>query len=85
MALESHRFRGVVRDGKVELEMGAEVPDGASVIVLFEPESNAPAINTLGDLARSGLIGFWKDRDDLPSTNEEFIEWRKKIWSRKSA
>jgi len=28
-----------MRNGKVELENGAAVPDGASVIVLFEPKS----------------------------------------------
>jgi hypothetical protein len=38
---EPHRYRGIARDGKVELEPGAKLPDGAEVTVLFDAASEA--------------------------------------------
>ncbi len=31
-----HRYKGIARNGKIELEGGVKVPEGAEVIVLFE-------------------------------------------------
>ncbi|MBX7131776.1 MAG: hypothetical protein K1X67_03750 [Fimbriimonadaceae bacterium] len=37
MSAEGYRYKGVARNGKIELEPGVVVPEGAEVIVLFEP------------------------------------------------
>ena len=84
MALESHRYKGVARNGKIELEKGASLPEGAEVVVLFERAPAPKKIRTIRDLLESEFFGMWKDRDDLPKTNEEFREWRRKLWERKA-
>ena len=81
MALEHLRFKGVARKGKIELEPGANLPDGAEVVVLFE--TGAPQAKlTARELAKSEFVGDWAGRKDLPASPEEFAEWRRKLWER---
>lgn len=82
MALEPHRYKGIARNGKIELEPGAKLPEGAEVIVLFSDAPVESKIRTLGDLLNSGFVGMYADREDLPKTPEEFREWRRKAWER---
>ena len=67
MALE-HWYRGVARNGKIELEAGVTVPDGAEVIVLFghDPEPKSAPLS-LADSIR--IIDSFKGR--LPMLPKE--------------
>jgi hypothetical protein len=40
---EAARYRGIARHGKVELEPGISLPEGAEVTVLFSPASDVNA------------------------------------------
>ena len=46
MAVEPNRYKGIARNGKIELEIGVNVPDGAEVVVLIgvKGTKNAPII-----------------------------------------
>ena len=58
-----------------------DVPPGTvRVCLTVEPETSHKL--TAAELADSEFFGMWADRDDLPTTNEEFIEWRRKLWAR---
>jgi hypothetical protein len=46
MASEQHRYKGIAVNGKIELEPGSTVPEGAEVTVLFQEE------RTSGNLER---------------------------------
>ncbi len=62
------------------IDLPVDLPVGpVRVTVTLESESDAP-IRTLGDLMASGVAGMYADRTDLPSTEEEFREWRSKAW-----
>ena len=43
MSAEGYRYKGFVRNRKIELEPGVVVPDGAEVVVLFEPATEDDA------------------------------------------
>lgn len=58
MSAEGYRYKGVARNGKIELEPGAVVPDGAEVIVLFEPASEPRSAR---EEALGHLKQVWKD------------------------
>lgn len=61
-----------------------DVPIGpVDVTSTFEPVLETTARKLTGaKLANSDFVGMWKDRDDLPTTSEEFSAWRQKIWAR---
>jgi|GEM_PF-2604177 len=60
---EPHRYRGVARNGKVELEPGAKLPEGAEVIVLFERPSDTSGVDQDEDL--KWLLGAMRTGFDL--------------------
>lgn len=58
-----------------------DVPPGmVRIVATVEPEGSQKL--TGAELADSEFFRDWADRDDLPNTNEEFIEWRRKLWER---
>jgi len=63
------------------IDLPAEVPVGpVRVTITLESPSEA-SIRTLGDLMASQVPGMYTDRTDLPTTEEEFREWRAKAWA----
>ena len=74
MALEPNRYKGIVRNGKIELERGAKVPDGAEVVVPFGTKGAGTSTEkkrvrqkrcTTKDLLNSEIFGTWADRMDI--------------------
>lgn len=63
MALEKHRYKGIARQGKIELESGADIPDGAEVIVLLgadvEPVKSTPGVMGGDACIRNTRIPVW--------------------------
>ncbi len=90
MALEPNHFRGVARNGKVELEAGANLPDGAEVVVLFgEPAKEAVRMarskrkrSTARDLLKSEIFCMWSDRKNILDSAEFARELRERAWKR---
>ncbi|MFI5386578.1 MAG: hypothetical protein ACHQ50_10710 [Fimbriimonadales bacterium] len=73
-------------DHILTVSVPTDLPPGpVKVTVKVETGPAAPKIDTFDELLDSGLLGMWKDRTDLPVTNEEFIEWRRKLWERKAS
>jgi len=91
MAVEPNRYNGVVRNGKIELEHGAKVPDGSEVIVIVG-EQRAKALSTTRriqrnrstakDLLNSEIFGMWADRTDIKDSVEFVRELRERAWRR---
>ncbi|MBX7133186.1 MAG: hypothetical protein K1X67_10965 [Fimbriimonadaceae bacterium] len=81
MALEPHRYKGVARDGKIELEPGAKLPEGAEVIVLFEGVPDRKH-STAQDLLNSEIVGMWADRVDIADSASFAREIRERAWRR---
>lgn len=73
----------VLADHTLVLSVPADIPPGPVTVTISVEEQDAPKIRTLGDLLDSGFVGMFADRDDLPKTNEEFIDWRRRLWERK--
>jgi len=91
MALEPEHYKGVARNGKIELEPGANLPDGAEVVVLFGEASAKPSPvkartrrnrSTAKDLLNSEVFGMWAGRTDITDTAEFVRELRGKAWGR---
>ena len=66
---------------RVILELPSEVPIGPVRITVTVESTADGKIRTLGDLITSGVAGMYADRTDLPNTDEEFREWRRKAWA----
>ena len=91
MAVEPNRYKGIARNGKIELEIGANVPDGAEVVVLVvEKGANAPSVgkriprkrSTAKDLLNSEIFGMWADRSDIKDSAEFVRDLRERAWRR---
>lgn len=77
---------------KLQITLPTEVPSGEADLVVSitprqarstaEPRVEPPKIRTFTDLLTSEFVGMWADRDDLPVTNEEFSDWRRRLWER---
>lgn len=59
---EPQRFKGVAHNGRIELEPGAKIPDGAEVIVLFGDQQAAEQVKLE---ARERLFALMKIGADL--------------------
>ena len=80
------RTEGVVgADHRLILTLPAEVPPGRVQVTVTLSPGEPERKMTPKELAESEFFGDWKDRDDLPTTNEEFIEWRRKLWEQPKA
>lgn len=71
----------VGEDRRIELEV-PEAFRGKHVTITVVAEETPKRGMTGKELAESEFVGMWKERDDLPTTNEEFREWRRKLWDR---
>ncbi len=70
-------------DRRLTVRMPKDFPLGpVRITVTTEPPTNTPKIRTFGDLMSSEFFGMFAERDDLPATNEEFREWRRKLSER---
>ncbi len=86
----SHRMNGtntveavVGPDHRIKLQLPTDLPEGPvkltySVEYLDEPTRKLSPQEFL----HSEFFGMWADRDDLPSTNEEFLAWRRRLQER---
>ena len=71
-------------DRTLTLRMPEGFPAGpVRVTVTAEATPEPYKIRTFSDLLSSEFVGMWSDRDDLPKTDEEFREWRQRLWERK--
>ena len=78
---------------RLEIMLPEEIPSGdADLVVSVTPREkhettesigDAPRIRTFSELLSSEFAGMWADRDDLPKTDDEFREWRRRLWERK--
>ncbi|HLK16074.1 MAG TPA: hypothetical protein VKT78_14805 [Fimbriimonadaceae bacterium] len=91
MAPDPKRYKGIVRNGKIELQSGADVPDGAEVVVLVGEEgTKVPPIrrrvrrrgSTATDLLNSEIFGMWADRTDIKDSAAFVRELRERAWRR---
>lgn len=58
--------RGTITpDGKLELELPAELQPGQVEVEIRQPEVEGVRLK---DLLTSGLVGLWADRDDIDDT-----------------
>ena len=73
----------VKADHTLTVKVPSDFPPGPVQVTVTADSSSEGHIRTFGDLLDSEFFGMWADRDDLPKTNEEFAEWRRKIWERK--
>ncbi len=62
MALDPQRYKGTARNGKIELEPGVKLPEGAEVVVLFDRAKISKADRLA---ARDRLIQAMKKGYDL--------------------
>lgn len=70
-------------DHRVTIELPAGIPEGeVKLTCLFEVLDDVSKKLSPQEFLRSEFFGMWADRDDLPSTNEEFIAWRRGLQER---
>lgn len=78
-------LHGEIRpDHTLTVTLPDDLPVGPAKITVTVEAEDSSMIRTLGELANSDFFGMFADRDDLPKTNEEFREWRRKLWERPS-
>jgi len=75
----------VAADLTVKFELPADVPTGPIRMTVTVETNGAPDKTSPSAFLHSEFFGMWADRDDLPASNEEFIEWRRKLWDRSSS
>ena len=75
----------VAEDHSLTITIPTDLPPGPVTVTLTVEPETAPKLRTLGEHLDSGLLGEWAGRDDLPKTNEEFTEWRRRIWDRRAS
>lgn len=75
-------------DHLVTFKLPDEVPMGEiKVTILVESEhgtSTASRKMTPSELATSEFAGAWAEGDGYPKTTDEFVDWRRKIWTQNS-
>ena len=82
--METIVLKGIItEDGQLQVNVPANLPPGP---VEVEIRAEAPAVQgvTLGELLNSGLVGLWKDREDITDSVEFARELRKRASRRKS-
>jgi hypothetical protein len=62
------------------VELPPNIPVGPVRVTITLESSVVPKIRTFGDLLGSEVFGMYRDRTDLPTSEEEFREWRRKAW-----
>ena len=72
-------FGDVRQDHTVLLVLPTDVPPGRVRVTVTIDEPSSPSPLSPQEFLKSELFGIFADREDLPSTNEEFREWRRKI------
>ena len=95
MALEPNRYKGIARNGKIELEPGAKLPEGTEVVVLFGSKGVKAAAaaraafcskkrSTAKDILNSDIFGMWAGRTDIKDSATFVRELRERAWRRTS-
>ena len=83
--MEGYRSEQVIRkDGEIVLT-GLPFKRGQPVEVMVSPRSESKTGRsrlTAGQLRKSGLIGLWRDRDDIPDSASYARMLRKQAQSR---
>lgn len=73
----------VGQDHQLVLNLPADMPVGPVRVTVTRESESATKIRTFGDLIDSGVVGMHADRADLPTTDEEFRQWRHEAWAGK--
>jgi hypothetical protein len=82
--METITVKGVITDdGQLKVEIPPDLPPGP-VEVEIRPEVPRVEGVTLGELLESGLLGLWKNREDITDSVEFARELRKRASRRKS-
>jgi hypothetical protein len=84
IVVDALRFRKrLENDGEIVLTgLPGKKGEEAEVIVLFERNPREGGM-TLGELARSDIVGMWKDRTDIGDSSEYARKLRKAIQRRR--
>jgi hypothetical protein len=84
IVVDALRFRKrLENDGEIVLTgLPGKKGEEAEVIVLFERNPREGGM-TLGELARSDIVGMWKDRTDIGDSGEYARKLRKAIQRRR--
>lgn len=84
--MEAIRFHKIIeKDGEISIT-GLPYKKGQSIEMIILPESSAvPEGNymTVKDLLESGLVGMWKDRDDIKDSTTYARELREQAQNRR--
>ncbi len=81
MSFEPHSYKGIAREGRIDLEIGADIPDGVEVTVVVKRPLKG---STAADLLNSEIFGMWADRTDIDDSAEFARNLRDRAWSRAS-
>jgi hypothetical protein len=68
----------------VTVALPDEIPVGPARVTVTIDTGEPTRKFTAKDLLNSEFFGMFADREELPKTNEEFIEWRRKLRDRSS-
>lgn len=83
--METIIIKGVITDdGRLQVEIPPDLPPGP-VEVEIRPEVPKVKGVTLGELLESGLVGLWKDRDDITDSVEFARSLRRSVYSASKA
>ena len=73
-------LEGIVQNGIVVLEKGANIPNGTHVQVVVPEAKEQPATSANGDLSGDPFIGMWKERQDLTDSGAWVRNIRSNEW-----
>lgn len=70
-------------DHQVTLQLPPDLPEGLIRLTYLIEHLDEPTRKlSPQEFLRSEFFGMWADRDDLPSTDEEFTAWRRRLQER---
>lgn len=82
--METIIVKGVITDdGQLKVEIPDDLPPGPVEVEIRTKATKVEGV-TLGELLESGLVGLWKDRDDITDSVEFARELRKRASRRSS-
>ncbi|NWG18341.1 MAG: hypothetical protein HXY41_17085 [Chloroflexi bacterium] len=73
----------ITDDGQLKVEVPPDLPPGPVEVEIRAKTADVQGV-TVGALLESGLVGLWKDREDITDTVEFARELRKRASRRKS-
>jgi hypothetical protein len=77
-----HLTADVPDSREISLTLPDEVPVGPVELTLLIRPQGAEIPSTFLDLSRSEFFGMWRDRDDIPDSEEYARQLRNEAWKR---